>query len=223
MGDRRVTMAELAAAANGRSTLYRYFPTREALDRAVEELEPRSLSALRGGLRAARWCRFHSGPRAARPARDAPARGDPDPRRGPAALGSGSAYGGSQAGRRCRRRSLRGRHRRLASAAAGRFRGVPRTACGTGARATCWLSLGDSCVLCGVSVWWGRAGLIVRAVTAAGRECRAFASLGTGGIPRSGSRVRGARRFGRWRVPRRLAGRFGLLVARGSRRRGRVR
>lgn len=45
-------------------------------------------------------------PRAARPARAAPARADPDPRRGRAAFGSGSACGGSQAGRRCRRRSL---------------------------------------------------------------------------------------------------------------------
>ena len=37
-GDRRTSMVELAAAAGvGRSTLYRHFPSRQALERALDE------------------------------------------------------------------------------------------------------------------------------------------------------------------------------------------
>src|SRR5947209_6199723 len=45
VGDRRVTMTELAAAAKvGRSTLYRHFPTRQSLEQALAELEPRDIA-----------------------------------------------------------------------------------------------------------------------------------------------------------------------------------
>jgi serine phosphatase RsbU (regulator of sigma subunit) len=55
-------MAELAAAAKvGRSTLYRHFPTREALELALEEIEPQA-----GGILAAPAA---SGPAAAMPFR----------------------------------------------------------------------------------------------------------------------------------------------------------
>jgi serine phosphatase RsbU (regulator of sigma subunit) len=40
VGERRITMSEVAAAAGvGRSTLYRHFPTRQALDQALDALE----------------------------------------------------------------------------------------------------------------------------------------------------------------------------------------
>ncbi len=46
VGDRRVTMTELAAAARvGRSTLYRHFPTRDALEQALEETAPKDPAA----------------------------------------------------------------------------------------------------------------------------------------------------------------------------------
>lgn len=46
LGDRRVTMAEVAAAAKvGRSTLYRHFPNRSALERALEEFDEQERGA----------------------------------------------------------------------------------------------------------------------------------------------------------------------------------
>lgn len=54
-GDRRISMVQLAAAANvGRSTLYRHFPTREDLERALSEVgEQRSAPSVHSRARVA--------------------------------------------------------------------------------------------------------------------------------------------------------------------------
>ncbi len=55
-GDRRVTMSEVAAAAGvGRSTLYRHFPSRGALDQALEALGSHPTGRAPTGFRSASW------------------------------------------------------------------------------------------------------------------------------------------------------------------------
>jgi serine phosphatase RsbU (regulator of sigma subunit) len=55
-GDRRVTMGELAAAAGvGRTTLYRHFPNRQALDDALDALESRPSEAPATGASSVSW------------------------------------------------------------------------------------------------------------------------------------------------------------------------
>ncbi len=56
VGDRRVTMSEVAAAAGvGRSTLYRHFPTREALNTALEVLESGGSEPASSGTPSVGW------------------------------------------------------------------------------------------------------------------------------------------------------------------------